>query len=99
MGFLSGIGNLTLYFIVGFIGFLIGVILSCILLAKKNLAMEKKIEQNVEQGIDAAKERYKQIALEKSNAPLYLETILEEDDLELYEGKDLCEENTEISDD
>ena len=81
MGFLSGIGNLTLYFIVGFIGFLIGVILSCILLAKKNLAMEKKIEKNVEAGIEEAKKKYQQIALEKSNAPLYLETILEEEDL------------------
>ena len=81
MGFLSGIGNLTLYFIVGFIGFLIGVILSCILLAKKNLAMEKKIEKNVETGIEEAKKKYQQIALEKSNAPLYLETILEEEDL------------------
>lgn len=81
MGFLNGIGNLTLYFIVGFIGFLIGVILSCILLAKKNLAMEKKIEKNVETGIEEAKKKYQQIALEKSNAPLYLETILEEEDL------------------
>ena len=81
MGFLNGIGNLTLYFIVGFIGFLIGVILSCILLAKKNLAMEKKIEKNVEAGIEEAKKKYQQIALEKSNAPLYLETILEEEDL------------------
>ena len=56
--------------------------------------LEKKIEQNVEQGIDAAKERYKQIALEKSNAPLYLESILEESDLELLERNENDEEDT-----
>lgn len=93
MGVLSGIGNFTLYFFIWFFGFLIGVILSCILLAKKNLAMEKKIEQNMEIGINAAKEQYKQMALERSNTPLYLETVLEESDLELYERNDSDEED------
>ena len=51
------------YFFAGFVGFLIGVILSCILLAQKNLEKYKQIEtqvsDNVQGSLESAKAMYK----------------------------------------
>lgn len=59
------------YLIAGFVGFLIGVILSCILLAKKNLETAQKIEDNVtnsvKQNYEAAKLVYQATVAEYEN--------------------------------
>jgi len=53
------IGIIAKYFLAGFIGFLIGVILSCFLLAKKNLDKAHAIEDNIENSFKTAKKNYK----------------------------------------
>lgn len=47
------------YLIAGFIGFMIGVILSCILLAQKNLEKAQQIEQRLKDNVNIAKTVYK----------------------------------------
>lgn len=51
-------GIIAKYFLAGFIGFLIGVILSCFLLAKKNLDKAHAIEDNIETNIRMARKNY-----------------------------------------
>ena len=58
MAFMGIIGK---YFLAGFIGFLIGVVLSCFLLAKKNLDKAHAIEDNIEASLKSAKKNYKSI--------------------------------------
>lgn len=53
------IGIMAKYFLAGFIGFLIGVILSCFLLAKKNLDKAHAIEDSIEASFKSAKKNYK----------------------------------------
>jgi len=43
------------YLVVGFIGFLIGVILTCILLSKKNFETYQRITKEVNQNYEVAK--------------------------------------------
>lgn len=47
------------YLIAGFIGFMIGVILSCILLAQKNLEKAQQIERKLEDNVNLARTVYK----------------------------------------
>lgn len=51
------------YLLAGFIGFMFGVVITCILLAKKNLeayqAISKKTENNLKTNIELAKGAYK----------------------------------------
>ena len=61
-GLFSGIAQ---YFLAGFVGFFIGVVLSCILLAKKNIAMEKEIEAQVEKSIENAKKTYQEMTTQE----------------------------------
>ncbi|MDE6671512.1 MAG: hypothetical protein K2K16_04890 [Ruminococcus sp.] len=56
MAFIGIIGK---YFLAGFIGFLIGVVLSCFLLAKKNLDKAHAIEDNIEASLKSARKNYK----------------------------------------
>lgn len=60
------LGSIAQYFLAGFIGFFIGVVISCFLLAKKNIAMEKKIEAQVEASIKTAKQNYQAITEQKT---------------------------------
>lgn len=59
------------YLIAGFVGFLIGVIISSILLAKKNLEAAQKIEgsvtNSVKQNFEAAKLVYQSAVAEYEN--------------------------------
>lgn len=52
-------GIMAKYFLAGFIGFLIGVVLSCFLLAKKNLDKAHAIEDSIEASFKSAKKNYK----------------------------------------
>lgn len=72
------------YLVAGFVGFLIGVILSCILLAKKNLEAAQKIEDNV---TDSVKQNYEAAKL------VYRATVAE------YENGGTTEEESEESND
>ena len=47
------------YLIAGFIGFMLGTIITCILLAKKNLERYQQISNSVEENIRIAKNTYK----------------------------------------
>lgn len=47
------------YLIAGFIGFMIGVVLSCILLAQKNLEKAQQIERKLEDNVNLAKTVYR----------------------------------------
>lgn len=47
------------YLIAGFIGFMIGVVLSCILLAQKNLEKAQQIEKKLEDNVNLAKTVYR----------------------------------------
>lgn len=47
------------YLIAGFIGFMIGVVLSCILLAQKNLEKAQQIEKRLEDNVNLAKTVYR----------------------------------------
>ncbi len=51
--------NILGYLIAGFIGFMIGVILSCILLAQKNLEKAQQIERKLEDNVNLARTVYK----------------------------------------
>lgn len=53
------IGVISKYFIAGFVGFLIGVVLSCFLLAKRNLDKAHAIEDNFENSLKTAKKNYR----------------------------------------
>lgn len=47
------------YLIAGFIGFIIGVVMSCILLAQKNLEKAHQIENQIADNINLAKTVYR----------------------------------------
>lgn len=47
------------YLIAGFIGFMIGVVLSCILLAQKNLEKAQQTERELENNVNLAKTVYR----------------------------------------
>lgn len=53
------LNSIALYFLAGFVGFLIGVVISCFLLAKKNLDKAHAIEDNIEASFKSARKNYK----------------------------------------
>lgn len=53
------IGVISKYFLAGAVGFLIGVVLSCFLLAKRNLDKAHAIEDNFENSLKTAKKNYR----------------------------------------
>lgn len=53
------IGVISKYFLAGVVGFLIGVVLSCFLLAKRNLDKAHDIEDNFENSLKTAKKNYR----------------------------------------
>ena len=80
MAFIGIIGK---YFLAGFIGFLIGVVLSCILLAKKNLDKAHAIEDNIEASFKSAKKNYK--SMTGKNERTYFEDTFTVSELEDFQ--------------
>lgn len=82
------IGSIFGYFISGFIGFLIGVVMSCILLAQKNLKYKEKIENNVTDNfnnrLSMAKAAYKIYSMSPEERQAQFEES-EEDETEVSE--------------
>ncbi len=79
------IGIIAKYFLAGFIGFLIGVILSCFLLAKRNLDKAHAIEDNFENSFKAAKKNYK--SMTGKNERTYSEDTFTTAELDEYNRK------------
>lgn len=80
MAFIGIIGK---YFLAGFIGFLIGVVLSCFLLAKKNLDKAHAIEDNIEASFKSAKKNYK--SMTGKNERTYSENTFTVSELEDFQ--------------
>ncbi|MDE6833354.1 MAG: hypothetical protein K2J39_03765 [Ruminococcus sp.] len=80
MAFMGIIGK---YFLAGFIGFLIGVVLSCFLLAKKNLDKAHAIEDNIEASFKSAKKNYK--SMTRKNERTYSEYTFTVSELEDFQ--------------
>ncbi len=77
------IGIIAKYFLAGFIGFLIGVILSCFLLAKRNLDKAHAIEDNFENSFKTAKKNYK--SMTGKNERTYSEDTFTTAELEAFQ--------------
>ena len=76
-------GIMAKYFLAGFIGFLIGVVLSCFLLAKKNLDKAHAIEDNIEASFKSAKKNYK--SMTGKNKRTYSEDTFTTAELEAFQ--------------